>query len=977
VLTLLVTGRKIEAGNRHLGGKIAGWRKSAMTTPTTADAPTRAAAPLAERLRWLRARAMLTQEELAERARLSVRTVRNLEAGHIRRPRSGSIRLLADALGLSKQERVLLIELAERGPDPALPAASAGGERPARPRPPRLLPPAVADFTGRHQQVATLLELLDRSEPHVATGRSEATALLVISGSAGVGKTALAVHAAHLLGDRFPDGHLFVNLRGYDPAGPLEPARALAGLLYGLGVAPEQIPVEVEEAGGLYRTLLADRRVLVLLDNARSAEQVRPLLPASPGSLVLVTSRDRLTGLAARDGARRLPLGVLAPAEAAELLARLLGRDRVRVEPDAAADLARACAFLPLALRVAAANLADQPGRSIAEYAGQLQAGNRMALLAVDGDPASAVHAAFDLSYQGLDPDARWLFGLLGLVPGPDLTAEAAAALAGLTFEHARRLLGRLAAAHLVDEHLPNRFAFHDLLRDYAADRARRDCGDVDRAAAIGRLLGWYLATTDAARGLLYPARVGLEPPAGDPRLSPAVFGNEQEALAWLDRERANLLAAIHHAAADGPPAMAWLLADALRGYFAARRFNADWEAAARSGLAAATDGNRPAAQAAMHLSLGDLHQSVGRYREAIAQYTAALGQARRAGWVRIQAAILGNLGCVHTNLGQLEQAARYHTAAQALNRQAGRQGWQAINLGNLGIVNAELGRLLQAVDNHTSALAAYQEIGSRDDEAAARSSLGTALRQLGYLDDARDQLTRALLLNRTVGDRHGEAVNLNDLAAIHCEAGRYAEALDLANAALALARDIDDRDSEALVSNTLAAIQRSLGEPSGAMSHSRDALRLAREVGFRHPEVVALLGLAAAHRHLGQLQRARARAEQALTQARQTGYRILEGQALTILADLHLAAAGSGQAAAHAFQAADIQHATGHRLGEAHALLILGHALHHTGDTAAAEAAWRDALTLFTSIGTPEADQVRALLPVPQALGSQPLPST
>jgi tetratricopeptide (TPR) repeat protein len=798
----------------------------------------------------------------------------------------------------------------------------------------------------------------------------------VISGSAGVGKTALAVHAAHLLGDRFPDGHLFVNLRGYDPARPLEPARALAVLLYGLGVAPEQIPVEVEATAGLYRTLLADRRVLVLLDNARSAEQVRPLLPASPGCLVLVTSRDRLIGLAARDGARRLPLGVLAPAEAAELLARLLGRDRVQAEPDAAAELARACAFLPLGLRIAAANLADQPGRRITEYASELRVGNRLALLAVDGDHYSAVTAAFDLSYQGLAPDARRLFRLLGLLPGQDVTAEAAAALAHLAHEHARVLLGRLAAAHLVDQHAPGRFSFHDLLRDYAADRARRDCGDADRAAAIGRLLGWYLATTDAARGLLYPARVGLEPPAGDPRLSPAVFGNEQEALAWLDRERANLLAAIHHAATDGPPAMAWLLADALRGYFAARRFNADWETAARSGLAAATDGNLPAAQAAMHLSLGDLHQSVGRYREAIAQYTAALGQARRAGWVRIQAAILGNLGCVHTNLGQLEEAARYHTAAQALNRQGGRQGWQAINLGNLGIVNAELGRLLQAVHNHTSALAAYQEIGSRDDEAAARSSLGTALRQLGHLDDARDQLTRALLLNRTVGDRHGEAVNLNDLAAVHCEAGRYAEALDLARAALALARDIHDRDSEALASNTLAAIQRGLGDPQAALGHSRDALRLARELGFRHPEVVALLGLAAAHRRLGQLQRARARTEQALAQARRTGYRILEGQALAILADLHLAAADGAQAAAHARQAADIQRGTGHRLGQARALLILGHAL-YTGDEAAGEAAWRDALTLFTSIGSPEGDQVRALLPARQARGSQPAPST
>jgi hypothetical protein len=239
-------------------------------------------------------------------------------------------------------------------------------------------------------------------------------------------------------------------------------------------VAPEQIPVEAEAAAGLYRTLLADRRVLILLDNAHVAEQVRPLLPASPGSLVLVTSRDRLIGLAARDGARRLPLGVLAPAEAAELLARLLGRDRVQAEPDAAAELAHACAFLPLALWIAAANLADQPGRRIAEYTSELRAGNRLALLAVDDDHDSAVKAAFDVSYQGLAPDARRLFRLLGLLPGQDVTAEGAAALAHLAPKHARVLLGRLAAAHLVDQHAPGRFSFHDLLREYAAERARQ-----------------------------------------------------------------------------------------------------------------------------------------------------------------------------------------------------------------------------------------------------------------------------------------------------------------------------------------------------------------------------------------------------------------------------------------------------------------------------------------------------------------------
>jgi tetratricopeptide (TPR) repeat protein len=918
---------------------------------------------------------MLTQEELAERARLSVRTVRNLEAGHIRRPRSGSIRLLANAFGLSGQERVLLAELAGRGSDPAAAAAAAGGGWPAGPKPPRLLPPMVADFTGRDQQVAVLLALLeDGGGPHGAAGLPNSMAMVAISGSAGVGKTALAVHAAHLLGDRFPDGHLFVDLRGYDPAGPLESARALVGLLHALGVAPEQIPVEAAEAAGLYRTLLADRRVLVLLDNARSAEQVRPLLPASPGSLVLVTSRDRLTGLAARDGARRLPLGVLAPAEAAELLARLLGRDRIQAEPDAAADLAHACAFLPLALRIAAANLADQPGRRLAEYTSELRAGNRLALLAVDGDHDSAVKAAFDLSYQGLAPDARRLFRLLGLLPGQDVTAEAAAALAHLAPEHARVLLRRLAAAHLVDQHAPGRFSFHDLLREYAAERARQTDREADRAAAVRRLLGWYLDTTNAAARSADPDRVRHPAPAGEHRPPTAPFGADTQALAWLDAERPNLLAAIQHAAAHGPPETAWLLADALRGFFLLRRYDIDWLAAARTGLAAAGD-DQPAAHATMRLSLADRHWLVGEYAEAIEQFTSALGLARRAGAVELQAGILSNLGHMHCLLGRPDEAAQHLTAAQVLSRQAS-GGVRAPTLGNLGILNAKLGRLERAVDYQLQALAAYHEVGSRNGEATTRWNFATTLRELGRLDDAREQLGQSLVLSRRSGNRYGEALGLSGLAAVHDEAGRHAEALDLARAALALARDIHDRDSEALVSNTLAAIQRSLGDHRAALGHSRDALRLARELGFRHPEVVALLGLAAAHRRLGQLQRARARADQALAQARRTGYRILEGQALTTLADLHLAAADGAQAAARARQAADIQHATGHRLGEARALLILGHALHHNGDEAAAGAAWRDALTLFTSIGAPEADQVRALLPAHQALGGQPLPS-
>jgi len=901
---------------------------------------------------------MLTQEQLAERAHLSVRTVRNLEAGRIRRPRAGSLRLLADALGLTEAERGLLADLTARHPDPdpeTVTVPAAPRPRPVRlPQPPRLLPPRVADFTGRHQQLTSILGLLDQDD---------GPRPIVVSGSAGVGKTALAVHAAHTVAGRFTDGQLFVNLRGHDPAGPLEPAQALVALLYGLGVAPEEVPAEAEAAVGLYRSLLADRRVLVVLDNAHSADQVRPLLPASTGSRVLVTSRDRLTGLLARDGAHRMGLGVLDPDEAAELLARLLGPDRTQAEPEAAAELASACAFLPLALRVAAATLVDQPDRRIADYVGELRTGGRLVQLAIDGDPHSAIKAAFDLSYQRLASEARRLFRLLGLLPGRDVSAEAAAALAGCSPRQARRLLSRLAAASLVEEQVPGRFCFHDLLCEYATERAHQAESEADRVVAVGRLLDWYLASTAAAARLLYPGKLRLGTavrdrlPSGD-----APFSDRAQALAWLDDERPNLLAAIQHAAAHGPPAVAWLLADTLRGYFMLRRHNLDWLVAAQSGLKAASEAE-PAARAAMRLSLGDRHWVVGESAQALEHYTSALDLAVRAKWVDGQAVMLSNLGNVLSQLGRLEEVVQHYMAALALNRQTGRRDLQVNNLGNLGIVSAELGRLAEAVDFHTQALAIYQETGSRDFEAAARWSFGTTLRELGRLDEAQDQLGRALVLSRMFGDRYSEAVSLNGLAAVHAEAGRLGEALDLATPALELARDIEDREVEAVVSNTLAAVSMRLGDARAALGHGRHALRLARETGSRNPGIVALIGLAAAHRRLGQFQPARTAAEQALLQARQTGYRILEGAALTALADVALATGDGPQAAASAHQALDIQRATGHRLGQARALMVLGHALHHTGDPAAAVASWQEALALFVSVGTPAADEARACL--------------
>ncbi len=811
---------------------------------------------------------------------------------------------------------------------PAERAADAGGEA-ARTAPvttrerqndasspvPAQLPAAVSSFTGRADHLHQLDTLLKDEQP------VPAVVISAIAGMAGVGKTALAVHWAHRVGEHFPDGQLYVNLRGWAPGPPLEPAQALAGFLRVLGVPAEQVPMEVEQASGMYRSLVAGRRVLVVLDNARDADQVRPLLPGSPTCLVLVTSRERLAGLVAREGARPLALDVLTPDEAHDLLVQVLGADRVGAEPDAAAELARRCAYLPLALRIAAANLTFHPRRTIAELVAKLGEGDRLAALEVQGDEQAAVRAAFDLSYAALAPETCRLFRLLGLAPGPDVTAPAAAALARTTPEDAERRLELLADAHLLAQPAPGRYAFHDLLQAYAAERATAEDTAEERAKAIRSLLAWYLHTADAAARRLYPQMLRLPlAPFEAPRTTG--FGDHHQARSWLDAERPNLVAAVRHAATDGPRPVAWLLANTLRSYFWSGMHTVDWLAVAHAGLAAAEADGDLRGEAAAELSLAALHHRQDQYQQATEYATRALHRSRQTGWLDGQAAAYNSLGLADMHLGRLRQAADHVTQALAIDRRTGSLAGQATKLNNLGNVHLELGRLEEAAGYHAQALALYRQAGSREGEAMAISNLGEVYHALGRLDEALDHLTRAVVLLRETGNRGGEAENLRALAALHRDAGRHTGALELAQAAVALTRDIGDRQCEADALDTLATV----------------------------------------HQRLGQLDRARACAEQALALTDEAGYRLLEGQAMAVLAGVELDQGQAEAARRHAQRALELDRETGHRLGQARALLILGRALH--GDDAdAAAGCWREALALFTECGSAEAEQVRALL--------------
>ena len=784
---------------------------------------------------------------------------------------------LADQLGLDPGAGLQARHAAIlRGEDPH------GLADTARPAPvavavPAQLPAAPGGFVGRATPLAALDGLLAGATASVA----------VIAGTAGVGKTTLALHWAHRHRDAYPDGQLYVNLRGRAGGAPMRPEQALGGFLRALGVPAEQLPLDVDEAAARYRTLLADRRVLVLLDDAVGVEQVRPLLPAGTGCLALVTSRERLAGLAVRDGASLLRLETLDPDESIELLTALLGEQRSAAARDAIAELARLCGYLPLALRIAAAHLVGYPARPVADLVARLRDGDRLSVLEIEGDEQSAVRAAFDLSYVALKPETRRLFRLAGLVPGGELTAHSAASLTGSPVPRLQRGLDQLADAHLLDVPLPGRYRAHDLLRLYAQALAEAEDGPSERVAALRRLYHHYLQWTEVAARLLYPQMQRL-PEHGQPAPAEAPqeaspFADPAAALAWLEAERGNLVAAAERAAAEGPRDVAWLLVDALRGYFWMRRYPPEWLAAGAAALAAATAEDDPHGLAAAHLCLAQAQRFLSQHELAAGHFVAAIAQAERAGWRQGEAAATGSLANLYRDQGRLTDAAAYHRRAGAIFRQTGEPGGEAVSLTNLGNVQLESGELADGIANLSRALDIYRVLGAHNAQAHVFNSLGCAHHLQGNLDAAAEHLTRALELHRGAGSREGEADTLNNLAEVHRDAGTLDEARRLAEAGLSLAVDTGDRRVEADACHTLATLHRLGGEP-GADWDTR-ALAVSRSTGYRRGEALALLGLAGAHLGTGEVAQAVTAAREALDTARRAGYRLIEAEASTVLA--------------------------------------------------------------------------------------------
>ncbi|MBT2446657.1 winged helix-turn-helix domain-containing protein [Streptomyces sp. ISL-43] len=795
----------------------------------------------------------------------------------------------------------------------------------------------------------------DRTVRDLESSRPRPANTVVISaigGAAGIGKTALAVHWAHQVRDRFPDGQVFVNLHGFDQdREPLRPGEALELLLRSLGLAASEIPSNEEAQARVYRTLLAGRRLLVVLDNAASAEQVRPLLPGSPTCCVIVTSRNRLGDLVVRDGAHSLPLDLLLPAEARALLREALGAARLSAEPVAAAELIRLCGSLPLALRVAAARLAGDPGLRLSDLVGELSEGSRLEALEPDGDGGSPLRAAFSASYRVLPPDARRLFRLLGLFPGSRFTAEIAAALLGSPPLRARRLLSVLSAAHLIEPEAAGRYRFHDLLSEYAQERARVEETAAERDAALERLLVWYVDAARSASGTWFFPEPVHPFGSGDQHGLPSPAGAAQ----WLEAERTNLLAVIRHAGRHGPRPAAWHLTAALFGYFWLHLPRAMWQAAVEPALEAAVAEGDLYGQAAMHSSLGVIHWDRGHAGRALGHHARVREISRELGWATGEAAALGGTGLVEMSMARLDDAHEHLGTGLRIVRGAGNLHLEALALVGLGVTCRDLGRLHEAAGHLELAITRNGQIGWQDDSLALQN-LGGVYWELGRLAEGLELLGPLAAADGRRGYRNGRAMMLDAVAKINIELGHHHEALEQAERALAMVEEVGRRWIQAGILGTVAAAHRKLGRLDAALRAETRALALAGEVRHSRTEADILLGLSTTHRLLGRGEEARRNAERALTLARTHSFHVVEGQALTALCEW--AASETSHAAALAFghEALPIHRRTGHRLGEAKTLAALARSLHTSGDPAAGPTG-RMALRFFGDVGVPLSD--------------------
>ncbi|SDK91883.1 ATP-, maltotriose-and DNA-dependent transcriptional regulator MalT [Glycomyces sambucus] len=835
---------------------------------------------------------MMTQEELALKAGVGTRTIRDIEAGRVR-PQPRTLRLIVEALGLDEADL----------------AALAGRARPQA-HGPVTLPSGTAAFTGRAESLAALDAAAD----------DPASPLVVLSGVGGAGKTMLALHWGHRSGDRFPGGRIYVDLRGFGPEGAVvAPAEAVRQLLVSLGVEPARVPADPDARIALYRSLMRGERRLLVLDNARDAAQVRPLLPDSAQAHTLVISRRTLVGLAASHGARVVEIGAFDRAEADALLERQLGAARLAAEPEAAERITTLCAGLPLALAIVGARAATRPGLALREVADELER-SRLDTLAVEDDTVD-VRAVFSWSYRALDPDAARLFRLLALNPGPDFGPEAAARLHG--GPDAERALRTLTEAHLVETHPVadddrGRHRLHDLIRLYAAELLATEPG---RAGALDRLLDWYLQAADACRAALYPAMVGVPVPAP---LGERPVLTDEEAAAWLKAEWDNLIAAAEHTAAHGPHQFAWLLADVLRGYVWLHMIGHDGVRLGRAALDAAEADGDPLGLAAAANALGCALMRANRLDEAVVRLRDTAAFARRADWLAGAASAEGNLAVACYYLGRMREGLEHAYAALHAFREIGEPRAEGTNLHWLGLFHSLMGELDTGIDYLEQALKLAAEARRHAVSVALLTHLAEILVFRGRLElaDARLREADALMRDSVTIDRTGDRLEVQ--ARLLLAAGRPAEARELAARAVEAQSDAIEHRNKAAATVMLAAARDAAGHHAEAVALYDEVLAMTEHEATVFHRVEAMVERSGAVLRTGDPARAEAAAREALRTARDGDYRFLEGRALNVLAAVGLETGRPEEAAELARQALELHRATGHRSGETESLRIL-----------------------------------------------------
>lgn len=698
------------------------------------------------------------------------------------------------------------------------------GDEPPGPVP-RQLPADVRGFVNRFHDLARLDEVVDDSAAPGAT--------IVVVGTAGVGKTSLAVHWAHRVRDRFPDGQLYVNLHGYDPGPPITPQEALGRFLHALSVPGAAVPADLESRGALFRSLLAGRRMLVVLDNAATVGQVRPLLPGNSECLVLVTSRSSLTGLVARDGAHRLSLRVLTEAEATELIQRITSGYRDQDDTADIAELAGLCARLPLALRIAAERAINRPWLPLRDLITELRDESALwdELTADDDDESDAIRTVFAWSYRALTPEASRMFRFLGLHPGTEFSLGAASALAGRSPARTRRVLDNLVGAHLLEQPRADRYEFHDLLRMYASDQVRAE-EDADTAStAARRMLLWYLHGAVAARDRIGHSTPSWTPAGLEPQVVPPSFPDRTSALAWYRHERENLVRAARTAFDLDQSDITWQIPVALYPIYAEHNHFDDWIETSTTALRVVRRLGDRAAEAEVLESLGKAHTQHFDRQYGIELQSAALRLRRELGDAHGELQSANALGLARLRARDLTEARDLFGRAAALAEALGEQYWLAVAINNAANVDLELESFEQAEQMLAAALTRFRRLEVRSGEGDTLRGLSRASRGLNLPAQAHAYIRDAVAIARADENPAREAFWLLEEGRVQVDLGRPADALETFQRSATLQRHLGDRAREAEALDATGVAYQAMGRPDECVQFCRRAASVLREL--------------------------------------------------------------------------------------------------------------------------------------------------